>query len=180
MGISQSARAVLTPGHPVDNRYVVQPPQERLAYQEATIHIDASPDRVYAMVSDIERMGEWSPEATGGSWLNGGTGNTGDWFEGHNRSGEREWTRECEVANAEPGRDFTFVVGGVEANCTWWSYELSPTDDGTSVTERWWLVNKTPAMAAATEEQFAGRVELTKSMLNETLGALKRAAEAGS
>ncbi|MEM9652812.1 MAG: SRPBCC family protein [Actinomycetota bacterium] len=157
----------------------MKPPDERLAYHEAGIHIHAEPETVYNMISDIERMGEWSPEAVGGTWLNGGTGRTGDWFEGHNRSGEREWTRECEVANAEPGRDFTFVVGGVEANCTWWSYELAEADGGTAVTERWWIVNKTPAMAAATEEQFAARVELTETMLHDTLAALKQAAEGG-
>lgn len=139
--------------------------------------IAASPDTVYGLVSDITRMGEWSPEAVGGQWLDGGTGNLGDRFEGYNRSAEREWTRECEVAEAEPGRGFTFVVGGVEANCTWWSYELEPTADGTTLTERWWIVNKTPAMVAATPEQFAGRVKLTKSMLATTLNGIKAEAE---
>lgn len=161
----------------MEDRYRVQPPQERLAYHEATIQIEASPETVYSMVSDIERMGEWSPEATGGRWMDGGTGKAGDWFEGDNRSGEREWSRECQVATAEPGRDFTFVVGGVEANCTWWSYEMEPSGSGTKLTERWWLVNKTPGIAAATEEQFAGRVDMTKTMLQETISAVKQAAE---
>lgn len=122
-------------------------------------------------------MGEWSPEAVGGAWLRGGSGQTGDWFEGYNRSGDREWTRECEVARAEPGADFTFVVGGVEANCTWWSYEMAPAGTGTTLTERWWLVNKTPAMEAATEEQFSARVAMTKTMLDDTLAAVKATAE---
>lgn len=116
---------------------------------EASIEIEASPGDVYAMVADITRMGEWSPEASGGVWLDGGVGEVGDRFVGHNRTPEREWERECEVARAEIGKDFTFVVGGVEANCTWWSYEMEPTPTGTKLTERWWMVNKTPAMAAA-------------------------------
>lgn len=162
---------------------VMQPPKERLAYHDASVYIEAAPLAVYQMVSDITRMGEWSPEAVGGNWLNGGTGQAGDWFEGYNRTPDREWTRECEVARAEPGRDFTFVVGGVEANCTWWSYEMAATgiDTGTGpstmLTERWWIVNKTPAMAAATEEQFQARVAMTATMLQDTLAAIKKAAE---
>lgn len=157
----------------------MQPPQDRLAYHDASIHIEASPETVYRLVSDIERMGEWSPEAVGGQWLRGGSGQAGDWFEGHNRAGEREWSRECQVATAEPGRDFTFVVGGVDANCTWWSYEMEASGTGTALTERWWLVNKTPGVAAATEEQFAARVGMTETMLKDTIAAVKHAAEGG-
>jgi len=155
----------------------MQPPADALASHEASVTIDASPLTLYAMVADVTRMGEWSPEAVGGRWLRGGTGNTGDWFEGDNRTADREWSRECEVAAAEPGVEFTFVVGGVEANCTWWSYEFEGADDQTVVTERWWLVNKTPAMAAATPEQFSARVAMTEGMLHTTLANLKQAAE---
>ena len=153
-------------------------PPDAQAYHEVTVEIAAPPDAVYDLVSDLTRMGEWSPEAVGGQWLDGGSGRVGDWFEGHNRSGEREWQRECQVAEADPGRAFTFVVGGIEANCTWWSYELEPTATGTTLTERWWMVNKTPAMQAATEQQFADRVVLTRSMLDTTLAAMKQTAEA--
>jgi len=154
------------------------PPEETLVYQHDSVDIAASPEAVYALVSDITRMGEWSPEASGGQWLDGGTGKVGDLFEGHNRTPEREWTRECEVAKADEGQDFTFVVGGVAANCTWWSYEMSPTETGTTLTERWWIVNKTPGMQAATPEQFEARVEMTKGMLATTLNGIKTAAEA--
>jgi hypothetical protein len=158
----------------------MQPADDHIAYEYRSVEIAASPEAVYAMVSDITRMGEWSPEAVGGEWIDSGTGNVGDRFTGKNRTSEREWTRECEVAEANSGRGFTFVVGGVEANCTWWSYELEPLVTGTKLTERWWIVNKTPALASATPEQFAGRVELTKSMLSETLQGIKAAAESSA
>ena len=156
----------------------MQPPADAITYEHATVEVAADPDTVYALVSDIGRMGEWSPEAVGGDWLDGGTGQAGDRFEGHNRSGEREWTRECVVARAEPGQDFTFVVGSVEANCTWWSYEMEPSTTGTKLTERWWMVNKTPAMQAVTPKQLAGRVELWKTMLRDTISSVKATAEA--
>ena len=125
-------------------------------------------------------MGEWSLEAVGGEWLDGGMGKVGDWFAGNNQSGDRDWTRECEVAKADVGQDFTFVAGGVEANRTWWSYEMSASAIGTVLTERWWIVNKPPALAEISDEQFAGRIEFTKTMLKDTLGRLKASAEAPS
>lgn len=155
----------------------MQTPPDAIATHEASIEITASPEAVYDLVSDVTRMGEWSPENVGADWRDGATGQAGDWFDGHNRSGEREWTRGCEVARADRASDFTFVVMGVEENCTWWSYEMEPVDGGTRLTERWWIVNKTPAMAAATEEQFGERVAFTESMLGDTIAAIKQAAE---
>ncbi|MEM9610705.1 MAG: SRPBCC family protein [Actinomycetota bacterium] len=157
----------------------MRPGTDAIASHAVDIEIDAPPEQLYDMVSDITRMGEWSPESVGGRWLDGGTGRVGDWFVGANETPERSWERECEVAAAEQGRDFTFVVLGVEQNCTWWSYEFEPgAGGGTTVTERWWIVNKTPAMAAATPEQFAARAAHTETMMRDTLAALKRAAEA--
>ncbi len=155
----------------------MKPPAETLASLSASIDIAAAPDAVYQLVSAVDRMGEWSTEAVGADWVDGGSGQTGDWFTGHNKAGEREWSRECEVARAEPGRDFTFVVGGVEANCTWWSYEMEATDGGTRLTENWWLVNKTPGVAGMTQEQFEGRVAMTGPMMEQTIAAIKATAE---
>jgi len=155
----------------------MQIPADVVASQQASIEIDATPEQIYDLVSDVTRMGEWSLESTGAEWVDGGTGRTGDWFEGHNKSGEREWTRACQVARAEPGCDFTFVVGGVDDNCTWWSYEMEPAASGTRLTERWWFVNKTPAMQAATDEQIAARSAFTQTMLQNTLAGIKAAAE---
>lgn len=156
----------------------MNPPDEVLAYREASIEIRATPEAVYDLVSDLPRMGEWSPEAIGGEWTDGGTGQVGDWFEGHNRAGDREWTRQSEVVVADRGADFTFVVGGVEANRTWWSYQMSPAGSGTTLRERWWIVNKPPALQA-TEEQFQARVELTLGSIEATLAAVKSEAESG-
>ena len=53
-------------------------PTEAIHSQHASIEINASPETVYGMVSDITRMGEWSPEAVGGRWMDGGSGQVGD------------------------------------------------------------------------------------------------------
>ncbi len=158
----------------------MKPPEDAQAYKDATVQIAAPPEAVYDLVADLPRMGEWSPEAIGGEWLDGGCGEVGDWFEGHNRRGDREWTRQCEVVVADPGREFTFVVGGAEANCTWWSYELEPTEGGTTLTERWWFVNKTPSLQAMSDEQLQERIDMTQGSIETTLAAIKATAEGRS
>ena len=61
-------------------------------HREASIEINASPEAVYDLVSDLPRMGEWSPENTGGEWQGGGRGQVGDRFTGQNRAGEFTWS----------------------------------------------------------------------------------------
>ena len=55
-------------------------------HREASIEIHASPEAVYDLVSDLPRMGEWSPENIGGEWQDGGSGQVGDRYIGHNRT----------------------------------------------------------------------------------------------
>lgn len=45
----------------------MKPAENAIHTSEASIDIAAPPEAVYAMVSDITRMGEWSPEAVGGT-----------------------------------------------------------------------------------------------------------------
>ena len=61
-------------------------------HREASIEINASPEAVYDLVSDLPRMGEWSPENLGGEWQGSGRGRVGDRFIGHNRTSERAWS----------------------------------------------------------------------------------------
>ena len=154
-------------------------PADAIVYLDASIDISASPDAVYDVVTDISRVGEWSPEATGGRWIDDGTGKVGDWFSGDNSAGGREWTRECEVMAAERGRDFTFVVGGAENNRTWWSYEMAPSDSGTTLKEKWWVVEKPPIWLDRSEEDFQQRVAFTLDSILQTLDGIKAAAESG-
>ncbi len=150
---------------------------EAIAYEEASIEIAASPEAVYDLVSDLALMAEWSPESTGGSWRDGGTGQVGDFFDGSNKVREREWVREVEVAAADRGRDFTFVAGGVANNRTWWSYEMAPSDTGTTLTEKWWVVNKPPAWIDRSHDQFLERAAATLGMIETTLQGIKQAAK---
>jgi len=109
---------------------------------QASIFIAAPADALWELVTDITRTGEWSPEATGGVWLDNATGpRVGARFRGSNRRGRTKWSTTCEVTVAEPGREFVFVTGRPAKPETVWRYVLGPASDGTTlVTESFELV----------------------------------------
>src|SRR4051812_20312983 len=101
------------------------------------ITIARSPEAVYEMVSDVTRMGEWSPVCRECWWDEGDGPRVGAWFTGRNEQPERTWETRCEVIAADPGREFTFVVGGSEAPYARWSYTFAPVAGDTELTESW-------------------------------------------
>lgn len=101
-------------------------------------NIRGSADELWAMVSDVTRMGEWSPETTGCRWLGGATGPAvGARFRGRNRLGWRRWSTTCTVVECEPGRAFAFEVKAGPFKVARWAYRFEPSDDACSVTETW-------------------------------------------
>jgi uncharacterized protein YndB with AHSA1/START domain len=112
----------------------------------ATVHMNAPPEKVWALVSDITRIGEFSPETFEAEWLGGATGPAvGARFRGHvrrNEMGPVYWSP-CEVTACEPNREFAFAVGPRGTTLNTWSYRLEPSGDGTDVTESFRL---TPAL----------------------------------
>jgi uncharacterized protein YndB with AHSA1/START domain len=100
--------------------------------------IGAPADTVWAMVSDVTRMGEWSPENLGGAWLDGATGpQPGARFRGTNQRGKRRWKSVATVVESEPGRRFSFRVAAGGFKVAEWGYSFEPTATGCRVTETW-------------------------------------------
>ena len=105
---------------------------------KVTTRIEAPAETVYALVSDVTRMGEWSPENVGGRWLGGATGPTvGARFRGSNRRGWRRWSTTGTVVAAEPGRTFAFEVDVLRISASRWTYSFRPDGETTEVTETW-------------------------------------------
>jgi hypothetical protein len=110
--------------------------------------MNASPDAVWALVSDVTKIGRYSPETFEAEWLDGATGPVvGARFRGHvkrNGKGPTYWTR-CTVTKCEPGREFFFGVSPKDEQLSEWGYRLEPSGDGTDVTEsftlapKWWM-----------------------------------------
>lgn len=145
-----------------------------------SIVIDRSPEDLYRMISDVTRMGEWSPVCKECWWDDGDGPRAGAWFTGRNQSPERDpWETRSQVVAASPGSEFAFTVGG-----TWvrWGYAFTPAAGGTAVTESWEVLPDGVARFAErfgeqAQEQLARRFEAARTGIPETLAALKRAAE---
>jgi uncharacterized protein YndB with AHSA1/START domain len=108
-----------------------------------TLHIDAPPERVWELVTDVTRIGEFSPETFEAEWLDGASGPAeGARFRGHVRRNGHAfmvyWTT-CTVSVAEAPRRFAFWVGPPDTPWNTWSYELEPSGGGTDVTESFQL-----------------------------------------
>ena len=99
--------------------------------------VAASPDQVYAVVSDVTRTGEWSPECVACEWTAGSVGPAvAATFRGTNRQGAREWTMDAVVDEAVPGERFVFHTERDGVPRTRWGWRLAPRDGGgTTVTQ---------------------------------------------
>jgi hypothetical protein len=140
-----------------------------------SVEIAASPEAVYARVSDLPRMGELSPENTGGRWRRGATGPAvGARFRGTNKNGLRRWSTSVVVEAADPGREFAFRTAFWGVPVSLWRYTFVPTPGGCTVTESWadrrpwWF--KTPAGVAT---GVMNREGMTGRSIEHTLARLK-------
>ena len=145
---------------------------------QASVRVGAEPAVLWSMVTDITRMGEWSPENEGGEWIDGATGAVvGARFKGRNRRGKSKWSSTCEVIDSEPGRSFAFRTGSSK---TEWRYRFEPVDGGTLVTESFemekplgpfsrWLTRVTTGVTDRRADMEEG--------VRTTLARLKAAAE---
>ncbi|SBS76251.1 Polyketide cyclase/dehydrase [uncultured Mycobacterium sp.] len=103
---------------------------------EARIEIDAAPLTVYALVSDITRMGEWSPECYRCEWHGAPTATAGAKFRGHNHLGKVRWTTDAIVTAADPGQEFAFTTLHKDGRTeTLWHYKFHPFGSGTELIE---------------------------------------------
>ena len=101
-----------------------------------SISINASPDAVWSMISDVTRMPEWSPELASTRWLGSPAGPAvGAKFRGTNRNGRRHWSTTCTVTSADPGRRFAYRVTSYGLAVSDWIYEITPVDGGCELRE---------------------------------------------
>lgn len=104
----------------------------------ASIEIAAPPQVVYGLITDITRMGEWSPECYHCAWLNDAdTAVPGARFCGYNKLGSHRWQTTAVITSAEDGRLFAFttVHDKTGKQETAWRYDLQATPAGTMLTE---------------------------------------------
>jgi hypothetical protein len=147
-----------------------------------TVHMNATPEEVWALVSDVTRIGEFSPETFEAEWLDGATGPAeGAKFRGHvkrNEKGPVYWTT-SKVLVCDPPREFTFGVLNGNSVLNTWGYRLEPLPDGagTAVTEFFHLTESLPTKIYWTLLGWA-RGKTNRNGMLRTLEAMKAVVEA--
>ncbi|MEM8706162.1 MAG: SRPBCC family protein [Actinomycetota bacterium] len=141
--------------------------------------IAADPAALYDLVSDVTRMGDWSPENHACTWKDGfDTAVVGAQWIGDNKNGEVEWQTEAEVTEASPGEVFAFDAKAGDFVFSKWRYEFEVIDGGTRVTERW--LDLRPDSIREMSEQLTGaadRAAQNEKNMAATLAALAEASE---
>ncbi|WP_026415660.1 SRPBCC family protein [Actinomadura oligospora] len=154
---------------------------------EESVPVAASPDEVYAAVSDLRRMPEWSPELFRVWIRDGGEIAEGTRFVGFNRLGWRVWFTTCEVTAAIPGRAFAFRVTTFGMPVALWGYRVEGIGDGESsrLAEYWHDLrrdSRTAGIASLLGRVFTGvaaedRAELNRRGMRATLDRVRAALE---
>ena len=131
---------------------------------QAEIVVDATPDEVYALVSDLPRCREWSTECTGGEWISGRPGAAGAVFRGHNVRGEDVvawapvvrgvWTTESQVHTAIPGVEFSWAMrdSSGRAQSSVWAFRMSPEGAGCRLTHHFRMDEPTEGIRKITRD----------------------------
>lgn len=150
-------------------------PGEHWVVDSATVQIEAPPERLYDLISDITKMGRWSPECYRCKWLGDvDSPKAGARFVGFNKQGWVRWATLCTVAVADAGAEFAFTV---TPTGTTWRYLFGPgPGEATTVTETRevkgsTLITRLSGLVLRNHDQV-----LVEGM-HQTLARLKAAAE---
>ena len=145
-----------------------------------SVAVALAPEELYALVSDVTRIGEWSPVCKACWWDDPAAGAVvGAWFTGRNVLPERTWETRSQVVAAEPGREFAWEVknGWVR-----WGVSVEPDGAGSRLTQHWRFLPKGiegfgERFGADADAQIAERSRLALSGIPATLAAIKATAE---
>jgi len=152
-----------------------------LTEDSVELDIEADAETLYGMVSELPRIGEWSPECERVDWEGDVTvAVEGTTFVGHNAVGPGRrirYSRHGRVLVADPGREFVFITDEGGRESTAWHYRFEAQADGrTRVTESY-EVRWIPTWARILDVPTNRHRELLTGM-RTTLERLKAAAEA--
>ena len=146
---------------------------------EEAIHIEATPDAVYAALADVTRMGEFSPECYRCEWVGATLPEVGTRFRGYNRYGVMRWSRLVEITEADPGRTFAFqtISDRKHRGSTLWRFQLELAGAGTHVVQSCEVLAEPDAMTRLVMRLVGGENDPRPGM-RATLERMKAALEA--
>ena len=153
---------------------------------EVSTWIDATPQRVWDLASDISVIAESSAELQRVEWAEGfDKPCVGARFIGHNKHRAiGEWSSTSEIVEYEPQRQMVWAVGDASNPAASWRMSLTPENGGTRLTE-WAQMGPAPsglsmaidAMPDKEQKIVHNRLCEFESGMQATLAHIKQAAE---
>lgn len=143
---------------------------------EHSLDIAAPPQQVWALVSDLPRMAEWSPQVVK-SFARGPL-QQGTKLININRRGFLFWPTRSKIVRWNPGVEVAWKI--IDNNSTW-SYTLEPTATGTHLVHRRDAPNGLTEISISLTDRFMGgqsvfQAELQQGM-RQSLERIKAHAE---
>jgi hypothetical protein len=152
-----------------------------LTADSVELEIEADAQTLYRMVSDLPRIGEWSPECERVVWEGDVTTPVeGTTFVGHNAVGPGRrirYRRHGTVLRAEDGRAFSFITDEGGRPSTVWHYRFEPLGEHRTRVTEGYEVRWIPTWARILDVPLNRHKELLEGM-RTTLERLRATAEA--
>lgn len=120
-------------------------------------HVAATPESVFSLLSDVERIAGLGPENVAARWITPGRA-LGAEFVGTNTRDGRIWEMPRRIVGFEPPRLFSWEVGVPELPTARWTYELTPAGNGTDV-EQMFAHGPGWSMLRAVSERYPDRTQ---------------------
>jgi hypothetical protein len=155
---------------------------QSLDHDSVSLTMKADPGTIYALVADVTRMPEFSPEIIECRWLDGATGPVvGARFKGRNKMPNRPaFSNKPVVTVADVGRAFAFARTEPFGGTVEWRYDLAPTDGGTLVTESYTVTKPVSRFGWFIIGTLFGRKDRRTDLrrgMQQTLDRLRKVAE---
>ena len=142
-------------------------------------HVDAPAEKVWELLSTLERMGEWSPECYRVEWQDGAVSPAvpGAQFRGWNRYDRMKWSVACRVKTAVPNQELSYATMARDKEMATWTYRIEPSGDGVDLVESFevhWL----PLTARIAEDYLMrDRDRRREAAMRTTLERIKQVVE---
>lgn len=151
------------------------PPLESLQH---SVDIDASPERVWSLITDLPRMASWSPQVVK-TFVRGGPVQLGTRALNVNRRGPLFWPTRSKVVAFVPHTEFAFHI---KDNGVIWAFVLEPTATGTRLVQERRTPKGVSEISLTLQKRVLGGVDRFSGELSagmqQTLTRIKAEAEA--
>ena len=155
---------------------------------EVSTWIDADPDRVWNLISDIKLMPTLSNELQSVEWSEGADRpKLGARFVGYNEHDAfGQWSTTSQIVACDQPREFAWAVGAADNPSATWRFRLTALNGGTNLSY-WMQMGPAPSGLSVAIESMPDkeqkivfvRMREFEAAIGKTLAAIKRLAEHG-